>query len=275
MNKKGTLSVSVLSGKGGVGKTNIALNLCYCLNKGHQRLLLMDCDIGLANLDVLLGIAPEKNIQDLLDSDVAPNDVTVSLSDDGFDFLPAASGVPELLELDEEMQATLFERLTPLFSRYDFLFLDLGAGITPTVLSFAAMTRLRLIVVTPEPTSLTDSYALIKVLATQHDVRDFHVIVNQVESPAEEQETFGRLNAACERFLGFSVRRLGGIRQDRAVVESVRRQTPLMRHAPKSKAAQDIFQIAVKIMKMREKQRDALRQEHILALPPDWEIETL
>lgn len=273
MNTNATFSISVLSGKGGVGKTNVALNLAYCLYKGRHDLLLMDCDIGLANLDVLLGITPERNIQDLLDTDVSPEQVTVPLAEGkGFDFLPAASGVPELLELDEEMQATLFERLTPLFSRYHFLFMDLGAGITPTVLSFASMAKLRLVVVTPEPTSLTDSYAMIKVLATQHNVKDFHVVVNQVESKRDEQETFGRLNAACERFLGFQVQLLGSISYDKTISEAVRRQVPLMKHAPNSLAAKDIFQLALRLSKIREERRAILEKEPILNLPSGWDF---
>ncbi len=246
-----TLSVAILSGKGGVGKTNIALNLSYCLFKAGHPLLLMDCDIGLANLDVLLGIAPDKTIQDFVDDDTPIRDIVVPLARGGFDLLPAASGVPELLEMDEDSRDHLFERLQPLFATYDYAFMDLGAGISPTVLSFAAMSHMRVVIVTPEPTSLTDSYALIKVLATQHGVRDFHVVVNMAETKTEEREAFQRLNAACERFLGFNVTLLGGITHDKQVPEAVRRQSPLMKMAPTSNAAKDLLGIAVKLDKMR------------------------
>ncbi len=252
MTSNTTLSVSILSGKGGVGKTNIALNLGYCLFKGRHRLLLMDCDLGLANLDVLLGIAPEKNLQDILDTDVDPREVTVSIAQGGFDFLPAASGVPELLEMDEEMRTAMLKKLIPIFAPYDFLFLDLGAGITPTVISFASMSQVRLVIVTPEPTSLTDSYALMKVLLTQHGVRDFYVVVNMVESKAEEKRTFERLRAACEKFLGIDIQLLGGIRTDKSVTEAVRKQTPLMQLSPKSPAAQDLFAVALKLSRLRK-----------------------
>lgn len=251
MTRNTTLSVSILSGKGGVGKTNIALNLGYSLYRGGHPLLLMDCDLGLANLDVLLGITPDKNLQDLLDSDAAPRDITVPIEPDGFDFLPAASGVPELVEMDGDMRSLLVHRLEPLFSHYDFLFLDLGAGINPTVLAFAAMTQLRIVIVTPEPTSLTDSYALMKVLSTQRGVRDFFVIVNQAESRKEEAQTFKRLAAACRKFLDIEPHFLGGVRLDKAVPEAVRKQKPLMRAAPQSPAAQDLFSIAVTLQRMR------------------------
>lgn len=252
MNKNTTLSVAIMSGKGGVGKTNIALNLGFCLFKGKHPLLLMDCDLGLANLDILLGIAPEKNLQDILDTEIDPREVTVAIEPGGFDFLPAGSGVPELIDMDEEMRTALLDKLIPIISSYDFLFLDLGAGISPTVMSFAAMSRVRLVVITPEPTSLTDGYALMKVLLNQHGVRDYHIIVNQVESKAEERQTFERLRAACERFLGIEIELLGGIRTDKTLVDAVRRQVPLMKLAPKSNAAQDIFNIALKLQRLRK-----------------------
>lgn len=260
MKKHLPLSVSILSGKGGVGKTNIALNLGYCMYRGGFPLLLMDCDLGLANLDVLLGLAPEFNMQNLLDSNMEPQKIAVPIEQGGFDFLPAASGVPELVEMDSDMRDMLFRKLTPLFSNYDYLFMDLGAGINPTVLAFAAMTRLRLVVVTPEPTSLTDSYALIKVLATQYGTTDFHIIVNQAEDAREEEITFKRLAAACEKFLGITPHFFGGIRPDKMVSEAVRRQTPLLKLAPNSPASKDLFDLAVKMQRLRTNMRETLHE---------------
>lgn len=268
-----TLSICVMSGKGGVGKTNIALNIAYCLFKGNHSLLLMDCDLGLANLDVLLGIAPDKNLQDLMDTDIDPRDVAVPLAKGGFDFLPAASGVPELIDMDEELRNNLFKKLGPLFRGYDYLFLDLGAGINPTVLSFAVMSHVRLVVVTPEPTSLTDSYALMKVLSTQHNVRDYYVVVNMAETREEEKQTFDRLAAACKRFLDLDLNFLGGILQDKSLVEAVRRQKPLMQLAPKSKAAQDIFNIALKLQRLRKDMLPKIEHEPILDLESAWDME--
>ncbi|MEZ0575871.1 MinD/ParA family protein [Halodesulfovibrio aestuarii] len=252
MKANNTLTISILSGKGGVGKTNIALNLGYCMYRGGFPVMLMDCDLGLANLDVLLGVTPDTNMQSLLDTDTPAAEVAFPIEPDGFDFLPAASGVPELVEMDSDLRSLLFQRLNPLFSKYEYLLMDLGAGITPTVLAFAAMTRIRVVVVTPEPTSLTDSYALMKVLSTQHNVKDFYIIVNQAEDKSEETGTYNRLATACERFLGFTPEFLGGIRQDKMVPESVRKQTPLMKHAPNSRAAKDIFAIAVKLQKIKK-----------------------
>ena len=258
-----TLSIAVASGKGGVGKTNLALNLGFALHELGQTLVLLDADLGLANLDVLLGLSPEKNLQDLLGDATAEN-VVVPLAKEGFVFLPSASGVAELVELDEDVRALLLGKLDALFRQYDFLLLDLGAGISPTVLSFAAMPQERIVVITPEPTSLTDSYALIKVLCTQHQIRNFQIIVNMAESDKEAKSAFNRLAQACERFLTLPISLLGVVHRDHMVTEAVRHQVPFMKFAPTCQAAQDIREIAKKIMERRIKLRDLISRTPIL-----------
>ncbi|WP_319584865.1 MinD/ParA family protein [uncultured Pseudodesulfovibrio sp.] len=263
MNHNNTLSLSIMSGKGGVGKTNIVLNLGYALHGMDIKSMLMDCDLGLANLDVLLGISPDRNLHDLLQTGVDAEDVVVPI-EDGFDMLPATSGVPELVEMDEDLQDILFTKLINIAGKYDFLMLDLGAGISHTVLSLAALTQLRIVVVTPEPTSLTDSYAMIKVLATQHDIKDFLVLVNQATSAKEANQTFDRLNAACMNFLNIELRNLGFVHQDRTLVESVRRQTPLLKFAPQATASKDIVGIAKKLIRYRDDNRERIGSRPIL-----------
>lgn len=258
-----TLSIAVASGKGGVGKTNLALNLGFALHELGQTLVLLDADLGLANLDVLLGLSPEKNLQDLLGDATAEN-VIVPLAKEGFVFLPSASGVAELVELDEDVRTLLLGKLDALFRQYDFLLLDLGAGISPTVLSFAAMPQERIVVITPEPTSLTDSYALIKVLCTQHQIRNFQIIVNMAESDKEAKSAFNRLAQACERFLTLPISLLGVVHRDHMVTEAVRHQVPFMKFAPTCQAAQDIREIAKKIMERRIKLRDLISRTPIL-----------
>lgn len=246
------VSLSIVSGKGGVGKTNIALNLGYALHKGGHKVLLMDCDLGLANLDVLLGLTPEKSLQDLLVPGTEPSSVVVPIEPNGFDFLPSASGVPELIDLDEDLQAMLFERLNELIAQYDFLLLDIGAGISRTVLRFASMTQERMVIITPEPTSLTDGYAMIKVMNSEHGIDNFQVTVNMAGSEQEGRVSFDRLHAACERFLGLDLHYAGTIRQDSAVSQAVIRQTPLLKQAPGSDAGRDILQLAVRLKRMRD-----------------------
>lgn len=258
-----TLSLSVVSGKGGVGKTNLALNLGFALHELGHSLVLLDADLGLANLDVLLGISPEKNIQDLLGEESAEN-VVVPLAKEGFVFLPSASGVAELVELDEDVQGVLLDKLDHLFRQYDFLVLDLGAGISPTVLSFAAMPQERIVIITPEPTSLTDSYALIKVLSTQHQIKNFQVIVNMTESDKEAQMAFDRLFQACERFLNLPIRLLGVVHKDPMLTEAVRHQVPFLKFAPDCQASKDIREIARKLRDRRTKLKDLIARSPIL-----------
>jgi flagellar biosynthesis protein FlhG len=249
INPGGTVSLCIMSGKGGVGKTNIALSLSYALKDLGHNLMLMDCDLGLANLDILLGLTPERNLQDLISGEATASEVVLEV-EPGLNILPAASGVPELVEMDQNQRDALFHKLRELIAAYDFLLLDLGAGINETVLSLARMVQMRIVLVTPEPTSLTDGYAVIKVLHARHGVRDFCVVVNQA-TPDEAQETFQRLNMACKNFLGFELVNLGYVRMDKAVTDAVRHQVPLAKHAPNSLAYKDISLIAARIAHYR------------------------
>ncbi|WP_461209505.1 MinD/ParA family protein [Desulfocurvus sp. DL9XJH121] len=261
------VSFSIISGKGGVGKTNLALNLGYALYRAEHAVMLMDCDLGLANLDVLLGLTPEKTLQDLLAPGARAGDVMAAIEPNGFDFLPSASGVPELIDLDEDLQGVLFDKLNSIIGRYDFLLLDIGAGISRTVLRFAAMTQERLVVITPEPTSLTDGYAMIKVLHAEHGVTNFNVVVNMAETHAQGKQSFERLRGACERFLGLDIHHAGTVRDDPMVSKAVIRQTPLLKLAPRSDAGMDILQLAVKLKRMRDADLDGLAAKNGLSLP--------
>ena len=264
VNPRSTLSLAVLSGKGGVGKTNLTLNLAYALYKANQKMLVMDFDVGLANVDVLLGVSPENNLQDLLKPGVMPADVVAPVEPGGFDFLPAASGVPEMLELDEDMRDSVFTKLNTVLGEYDYILFDLGAGIGKTVLSLASLTRMRILVVTPEPTSLTDGYAVIKVLKNQYGIKDFLVVVNQAGSVKEAQTTFDRLHGACKRFLDLDIGYLGVVHNDPNVPEAVRHQVPLIKYAPQCRASQDILSLAIKIGRHRSETKSHLKTKAIL-----------
>lgn len=245
-----TLSISVFSGKGGVGKSSLCVNLGYCLSDLGQRCLLMDCDLGLANLDVLLGVNAEGNLQDLLRTDRDAESILLRL-DAGLDLIPAASGVPELVEMDEDQRTVLLEKLQPLFGAYDFLILDLAAGLNPTVLSLAHAAAKRILVLTPEPTSLTDAYAMVKVLASQSGERDFLVLVNQAQNREEAQKIFARLDSAVSRFLGFNLVYLGMVREDPNMGVAILKQRPLVRLAPESTAVADLRNIAQRPQSLR------------------------
>lgn len=264
-----TMSIAILSGKGGVGKTNLTLNLAMALYQAGFKSLLMDCDMGLANLDVLLGITPEGNLQDVLLGEATIEKVLHTVKPNGLDVLPAASGVPELNDLNPDMRELLLARLAPLLNRYDFIFMDIGAGISDTVQTFASMASMRIVVITPEPTSLTDSYALIKVLNKRFGLSDFHIVVNEVTNNTEAKRAFDKLAGACKHFLKVDLGYLGAVRMDKKLQEAVCRQQPLMTYSPGSPAALDIQNIAMKLQNVRISLLDWLASNEILKIMPN------
>ncbi len=229
---------SVTSGKGGVGKTNISANLAFCLARMGKRVVLLDADLGLANVDVVLGLAPKLNLFHLFNGDVGLDQILLD-TPYGFRILPASSGVAEMVSLDTGQKLELLESMDALEGEIDYLIVDTGAGINENVLYFNLAAQERLLVLTPEPTSLTDAYALIKVLKNRHGVERFRVLVNMVKDPKQAKETYVRLLAACDHFLsGVSLDLVGAIPQDPAVKKAVINQTPVCQHAPDSPASQ-------------------------------------
>ncbi len=220
------LVFSITSGKGGVGKTNLSVNLAYCLSQAGKRVVLLDADLGLANVDVVLGLAPSMNIFHLFHEGV---DVETILCETpyGFSILPASSGVGEMLSLSTGQKLDLLEAMDILEERVDYLIVDTGAGINDNVLYFNIAAQERIVVLTPEPTSLTDAYALIKVMKLQHGVEHFKVLVNMAENTQAAREVFSRLYNACDHFLsGVSLDLLGFLPRDKSVRQAVVEQRP-------------------------------------------------
>jgi flagellar biosynthesis protein FlhG len=238
------LVLSVTSGKGGVGKTNISVNLAYQLALSGYRVLLLDADLGLANVDILLGVAPEKNLFHLLHQNATIDDVLLR-TEYGFSILPSASGISEMLTLSTGQKLELLDALDPLDETVDVLIVDTGAGINDNVLYFNIAVQERIVVLTPEPTSLTDAYALIKVLKLEHGVERFRVIVNMARNAQDAKNVFSKLHNACDHFMsGVSLDLLGFIPRDDKVRTAVIRQIPFSHLDAKSPASLKIKELA-------------------------------
>lgn len=238
------LVFSVTSGKGGVGKTNITVNLAYCLVQMGKRVIIIDSDLGLANVDVILGLTPQKNLFHLFHEEISLREILYP-TPYGFSILPASSGMSEMLTLSTGQKLELLEAVDEFDEEIDYLIVDTGAGISDNVLYFNMAVQERLIVITTEPTSLTDAYALIKVLKMNHGVEHFSVCVNMASDAATAKTSFSRLYQACDHFLeGVSLDLVGVVPKDGSVRESVVKQRPFCDFKPTSPASKGVMNLA-------------------------------
>ncbi len=214
--------ISVSSGKGGVGKTFVSVNLAAHAVKAGQKVLLIDADLGLANVDVMLGLHARGTMRDLLNSDANLDDLTLD-TPYGFDVLPGGNGLYELTKLSSADQQIILDSLREAGRHYDLILIDTAAGIGDNVLYFASASETALVVLTPDPTSLTDAYALIKVLSQQRSVHRFMVIVNQT-GDIDGQITFKRLLSVTDRYLDVYLDYIGNIPQNHSVRRAIREQ---------------------------------------------------
>ncbi len=242
-----TQVIAVSSGKGGVGKTNVVANLAIALTKAGKRVLILDADLSLGNLDVLLGLVPQYTIEHVLAGTHTLDEIVLK-GPAGIHVLPASSGVPRLTALTESQQVVIQEQLAQLAAEMDVLLIDTGAGISPNVTFFASSADETMVVVSTEPTSLTDAYALIKVLARQYRERRFKVLVNQAKSPREASEVFGKLDVAVDRFLHVAVEFVGAIPFDDYVHMAVMQQKAVFEAFPDAPASQAFRKLAQEIV---------------------------
>jgi flagellar biosynthesis protein FlhG len=243
MASRNPVITSIASGKGGVGKTFITTNLAACLAKGGKRVLVVDCDLGLANMDILLGITPVLTLQDVVYGDRKVQDVIIPTKA-GFDLVPASSGVKEMGQLIYEKIQQIKSTLDSIIQEYDQVLLDTGAGISEVVLQFNLFAPNNIIVLNREPTSLTDAYAVIKVMYQRFGRESFGIIVNSANDAQEADRLFDHIDTVSREFLGLSLHYLGYIVGDNSVPGSIVNQKILVADQPNSRVGENCFSIA-------------------------------
>lgn len=226
-------TIAVTSGKGGVGKTFVTVNVGVALARRGLRVLIVDADLGLANVDTMLGLSPRATLRQVLAGERELADVLLE-GPAGVRVVPASSGFEDMARLGEHKLCELLAHFDALAQSFDVALVDTAAGIAPAVLGFALAADRKLIVATPEPTALTDAYALLKVLATRYGEVDADVVVNLARSAGEAARTFAHLARVTERFLGFAPRSLGHLPSDGEASASIRRQQSVLELAPRA-----------------------------------------
>jgi flagellar biosynthesis protein FlhG len=240
--------IAVTSGKGGVGKTNLSVNLAYFLTKLKKKVLMLDADVGLANIDVILGLTPQYNLYHVLRGEKSIREIMVE-GPGGMLILPASSGIQEMTNLSQGNRLSLIDEIKTLQDRVDFMLIDTGAGIASHVMYFNMAAQEIIVVTTPEPTAITDAYALIKVLHQRHAKEHFRLLVNMVKTEEEAKEVFTRLNQATNHFLNISVEYFGHVAYDGHISDSIRKQQPFVTLFPDTPAAKCLWNLATKLAK--------------------------
>lgn len=240
--------IAIASGKGGVGKTWFAITLCHALARRKKKVLLFDGDLGLANVDVQLGLMPKRDLNDVIRGRLGLDKVAQRYEEGGFDIVAGRSGQASLSALPSQRLTLLRDQLLEVADLYDVVVMDLGAGVDRTVRMFSATATKTLLVTTDEPTSLTDAYAFIKLGSAAGMSKHISVVINQASSMLEGERTYKTLLKACENFLRLSPPLAGMVRLDPRVKDTIRHQTPILIRSPNADAAEDVQKIAQFVM---------------------------
>ncbi len=241
---KGKNIVAIASGKGGVGKTWLSITLAHAMARIDKRILLFDGDLGLANLDIQLGLMAKTDLGAVFAGRSSLAQAITFYEEGGFDVIAGRSGSGALANMSGNRLQSLLDELTLAAANYDCVILDLGAGIENTVRRLAYAADRIVVVVTDEPTSLTDGYAFIKLAHNERPEATIEVVTNMMASAEEGEKTYNTIKKACEGFLKYTPRHLGSVRRDGSVRTAIRQQKPLLATAPESEAADDIQAIA-------------------------------
>ncbi len=231
-----TRVLAVTSGKGGVGKTAVVANVAVLLARMNKRILILDADLGLANIDVVFGLAPEKNLTHFFSEEMELDSILAD-GPEGIKILPAGSGVQRFTRLDSRQKMRLLDALDSMHNDFDIVLIDTEAGISENVTYFNTAAQEILVVTTPEPTAITDAYALMKLLSSQYHEKHFNLIVNCIRSEDEALQVFRKLTMVADRYLDISIDYLGSIPNDRQMVDAVRQQQVIVDLFPTSKSS--------------------------------------
>lgn len=236
-NRKGsTRVIAITSGKGGVGKTNIVANLGYAFSQQGKKVLILDADVGLGNLDVLLGMAPKYNLSHAIMGEKSLKEIIVP-GPGNMQILPASSGIQELTSLSQNQKIKLLSEIDELINSVDILFIDTAAGISSNVMDFSVSAHEIIVVVSPEPTSITDAYALMKVLSLKYSEKRCYLLTNLVVNAQEGKEVFRQLNLVTTKFLDIHIDYLGYVAFDERVPRCLKNQRIVCELYPESEAS--------------------------------------
>jgi len=248
MNRKPVRVIAVASGKGGVGKTNVSVNLAISLSNAGLKTLMLDADLGLANIDVMLGLQPKYTLSDVFNGTRKLNDIVLD-GPSGIKIIPASSGIQEMSELSTVQHAGLIQAFSEYDSNIDVLIIDTAAGISDNVVTFSRAAQEVIIVVCDEPASITDAYALIKLLHRDYSVCRFHILSNMVHSAQEGRDVYEKLAKVSDKFLDVALDYMGFVPFDEFLRKAVKRQRAVVEAYPRSKASISFKKLAERTQK--------------------------
>lgn len=237
--------ITVTSGKGGVGKSNVAVNLAMAMIDAGKDVMIMDADLGLANVDVMLGLSPKFNLSHVINGEMQLEDILLE-GPGGLKVVPAASGAQVMAGLTPTQHAGIIRAFSELHQNLDALIVDTSAGISDSVITFSKASQEVVVVVCDEPASITDAYALIKVLNRDHGLHRFRILANMVANPLQGRELYEKIARVTDRYLYVELDYMGYVPFDPAIKKAVQRQTPVVSLFPDSAAAQAFHELVIK-----------------------------
>ncbi len=260
--KKSSKIITITSGKGGVGKSNTVINIALSLHALGKKVVVLDADLGLANIEVLLGVIPQYNLSHVLSGEKTIFEI-IERTQDGISFISGGSGISELMFLNKEQIIQFATGISELEKHVDFILIDTSAGITEAVLSFCKLAHEVVFITTPEPTSITDAYALMKTVQTKYneDLPLFKLLINKAETDKEAQQVYLKLSNVCKHFLNIKTGYMGFIPFDYNVMKAAKLQQPICHCYPDSRASLAFQNVAKNLAQLPQEENDTIQKK--------------